>query len=110
MLNAKLLRTHPQKLNKHHVYALNARNNFSQVNSTNILCYNVIVENVINVEKLWWMRENIFPRKKFIKHQLQYHVHNMKKVMFLEKENKKHEQNKVKSGPNIIPASREMSK
>ena len=58
---------------RHHVYALNARNNFSQVNSTNILSYNEIVENVINDEKLWWMREMVMTRKKFIRHHLLYH-------------------------------------
>ena len=41
---------------------------------------------------------------------MQYHVPNMKKVIFFEKDNKKHEQNVVKSGLIIIPASREKSK
>ena len=42
-------------------------------------------------------------RKRFIKHQVQYHVLNMKKVIFSRKIITKHEQNVVKSGLNIIP-------
>ena len=38
---------------------------------------------------------------------MQYHVPNMKNRDFFEKDNKKHEQNVVKSGLIIIPASRE---
>ena len=40
-------------------------------------------------------------RKKFIKHLMQYHVPNMKKVIFFEKDNKKHEENVVKSDFNV---------
>ena len=42
-------------------------------------------------------------RKKFIKHQVQYHVLNMKKEWFFRTIISKHEQNVVKSGQNILP-------
>ena len=77
-----------------------------------------IVENVINHNtwEKWWTRtcngreKTFFPRKKLEKHLMQYHVPNMKKVIFLRKIIKKHEQNVVKSGLIIIPASRGRSK
>ena len=51
-------------------------------------------------------RKHFFPTKKFIKHQVQYHVLNSKSDLFEKdkKQNIKHEQNVVKNGLNIIPA------
>ena len=47
--------------------------------------------------KLQWMRKYFFLKKKFIKHQVKYHVLNMKNKT-------KHEQNLLNSGLNIKPA------
>ena len=57
--------------------------------------------------KLQWMREKKFLEKKIIKHQLQYHMINMKKVIFFEKDKRQnilHEQKLVNHGLNIITA------
>ena len=47
--------------------------------------------------------KSVMRRKKFIKHQVQYHVLNTKKDWFLRTIISKHEQNVVKSGQNILP-------
>ena len=47
--------------------------------------------------------KSVMRRKKFIKHQVQYHVLNTKKEWFLRAIISKHEQNVVKSGQNILP-------
>ena len=59
--------------------------------------------NVMN-RKLQWMREYFILKNKFIKHQVEYHVLNMKKVIFSRKIRTIHEQNLLKSSLNIIPA------
>ena len=86
---------------------------FQEVHKTSSAITCIECGKPLSASEKWWTQscsgceKTFFPTKKFMKHQVQYHLLNSKKSDLFEKDKKrniKHEQNVVKNGLNIIPA------